>query len=290
MKVRTHRRAGFVGVDLPQSHSGMAQQGVHGGRRLGLHFTADIRLSCTRPWQSPYVPVKRYLYPAPWRTSLQSASVLITALIKISGNSRRGWTRSSSRTRPRATSARHRLAGRCSWNGQSRRPNSTRHVETPSAAVHLAKTWFSLINWQIVEADRRSESSCRRSVLGFVDETRPCRFPGQMENQRRTARPGGETGLGGRRGGAANECGARRQLPRVIVSGIIKFDANASDALSRREAAVETVDIKPEIRCCSQLTAEISLREGESQTSGIVSFRRVSTTTIPPSILSYPIK
>lgn len=66
---------------------------VHGGRRLGLHFAADIRLSCTRPWQSPYVPVKRYLvHPSP-SSSSRSASVLITPLIKISGNSRRGWTR-----------------------------------------------------------------------------------------------------------------------------------------------------------------------------------------------------
>lgn len=46
---------------------------------------ADIRLSLVQ-WQSPYVPVKRYLPST--RTSLQSVSVLITVLIKISGNSR----------------------------------------------------------------------------------------------------------------------------------------------------------------------------------------------------------
>lgn len=35
---------------------------------------------------------------------------------------------------------------------------------------------------------------------------------------------------------AADECGARRELPRVIVSGIIKFDGNGCEAVSRWQA------------------------------------------------------
>lgn len=34
----------------------------------------------------------------------------------------------------------------------------------------------------------------------------------------------------------ADECDARRELPRVIVSGIIKFDGNACEAVSRWQA------------------------------------------------------
>ena len=35
-------------------------------------------------------------------------------------------------------------------------------------------------------------------------------------------------------GGVADECDARRELPHVIVSGIIKFDGNACETMSRR--------------------------------------------------------
>lgn len=93
----------------------------------GLHFTADIRLSCTRPWQSPYVLVKRYLTPHPW-TSPQSVSVLITVLIKISGNSWRGCTAGVCRTlRPQpSTSIANRRAATLARRALSLHRASTR--------------------------------------------------------------------------------------------------------------------------------------------------------------------
>lgn len=47
--VAKHTRRILYGGDVPQYRSQIAQRGVHDGRQAGLHFTADIRLSCTRP-------------------------------------------------------------------------------------------------------------------------------------------------------------------------------------------------------------------------------------------------
>lgn len=53
-----------------------------------------------------------------------------------------------------------------------------------------------------------------------------------------------------------NECGARRKLPRVIVSGMIKFDANASVSCRDREPQCDCF-AGMTIRCCFKLTLKI---------------------------------